>query len=350
MTWRQPSSVKFRHTAFESQRTITQRRWPCPTTASSQIERLKTRVGEARGHPSIGRRRRSTKAAISHWRAIRPSREFRRRASVPNPHRLFQAGRIAPRVFWDYNFSIRPAGWLSPSFLHPSASRESRVHRDSGATTNPAASAGDVSGSAGAAEDELSEMGGAGSDPVSDRGALALAHRRGIVDFANPERLGIIGFTKDGNKPKRDLDRVVGFQAHAFRSMPDVDLPSGTQWRIADLQLVSLLKHDPPAAYLSQNLPRMDELRQAATRPLDSFEFASLDRLRRGEELIVAEGSLTIRMLGAIRAARQCIECHDVTRGTLLGAFSYRLRRATEEGEPAPNEPQPPRRATRPPT
>lgn len=32
-------------------------------------------------------------------------------------------------------------------------------------------------------------------------------------------------------------------------------------------------------------------------------------------------------MLGAVRASNDCRQCHQVPRGTLLGAFSYELRR-----------------------
>ena len=34
-----------------------------------------------------------------------------------------------------------------------------------------------------------------------------------------------------------------------------------------------------------------------------------------------------IEMLGALRATKQCMQCHQVPSGTLLGAFSYELRR-----------------------
>jgi hypothetical protein len=32
-------------------------------------------------------------------------------------------------------------------------------------------------------------------------------------------------------------------------------------------------------------------------------------------------------MVGALRAARQCLECHEGRRGDLLGTFSYVLQR-----------------------
>ncbi len=38
-------------------------------------------------------------------------------------------------------------------------------------------------------------------------------------------------------------------------------------------------------------------------------------------------------MLGSVRAASQCVECHSVKRGTLLVAFTYTLHRAPAKTE-----------------
>ena len=54
-------------------------------------------------------------------------------------------------------------------------------------------------------------------------------------------------------------------------------------WAIRTIELVSLLKHPEPMVYLSDHLPRMDELRGARVRPLDAFERESLPALRRRE-------------------------------------------------------------------
>src|SRR5260370_2629567 len=101
---------------------------------------------------------------------------------------------------------------------------------------------------------------------------------------------------------------------------------TGPGWLVQALDLLSLLKHEEPVAYLSEHLPRMDELREAKTRPLDAFERDALEVLRRGEDLKVQNASREIRMLGSIRAVKQCLQCHEVERGDLLCAFSYRLR------------------------
>jgi hypothetical protein len=58
---------------------------------------------------------------------------------------------------------------------------------------------------------------------------------------------------------------------------------------------------------------------------MDSFEKRSLNRMRAGEDVIIEPGGHRIRMLGSLRATKQCLECHSVDRGELLGAFSYEL-------------------------
>ena len=71
----------------------------------------------------------------------------------------------------------------------------------------------------------------------------------------------------------------------------------------------------------------MQELPNVPVRPLSEFEVGAVKSMRNGEELIVRGGSAHLRMVGALRAGYQCLECHQVPRGTLLGAFTYRLSR-----------------------
>ena len=74
----------------------------------------------------------------------------------------------------------------------------------------------------------------------------------------------------------------------------------------------------------------MDEVANddVPTRPLNTFEADALQRLRTEEDLVISSEGSEYRMLGSLRAANQCLDCHSVDRGTLLGAFSYQLRRA----------------------
>jgi hypothetical protein len=153
---------------------------------------------------------------------------------------------------------------------------------------------------------------------------LDVFHLRGQVNFIASSSLGYI----------KDRDRVAGFQPHQFRSMPEVgdwrargEKPPKEQWAVARLELVSLLKHERPAVYVSTELPRMEQLKKAKTRSLDEFEAEALKRLYKGEDVVADAAVNQIRLVGSLRAAKQCQECHSVSRGALLGAFTYDLQR-----------------------
>ena len=104
--------------------------------------------------------------------------------------------------------------------------------------------------------------------------------------------------------------------------------PQWDEWEVADWELVSLMKHDPPVAYASSDLQKMHRLRAFATRPLDKLEKGALAKLRKGESLVVENGVNAIRVMGAVHARAKCIKCHrDKKVGDLLGAFSYELHR-----------------------
>jgi hypothetical protein len=147
--------------------------------------------------------------------------------------------------------------------------------------------------------------------PLREGSDLLNVHLENMVDFLNPFGFGYI----------RDRDHVAGFRPHQFQK----GLRSPQRWRINRLELVGLLKYEEPVVYLSANLPRMDELSQAATRSLDTFEKESLGRLLRGDDLMIQETPQQMRMFGSIRAGQTCLRCHSVQRGELLGAFSYRM-------------------------
>lgn len=146
------------------------------------------------------------------------------------------------------------------------------------------------------------------SGPIPSDGLLSL-HVASVLDFVNPMGFGFI----------KDREHVAGFQAHYISESPK----ESERWKLQRLDLIGLLLHKEPVAYVSEHLPRMDELRAAPTRSPDEFETIGLSALRGGDDLFVRERGVECRMLGALRAARQCLSCHDVERGELLGAFSY---------------------------
>jgi hypothetical protein len=99
-------------------------------------------------------------------------------------------------------------------------------------------------------------------------------------------------------------------------------------WTLERLELVSLLKFDEPRVYVLDHLPRMDQLSgdDVPTRPLDEFEADALPQLRTAEDIVIDDSAKPLRMLGSLRAADQCRDCHSVARGELLGAFTYFLQ------------------------
>jgi hypothetical protein len=148
-----------------------------------------------------------------------------------------------------------------------------------------------------------------------DTGPLYDLHWNSLADFVHPEGFGYV----------RDRGHVAGFQVHQFSRTPE----PGESWRLQTIELVGLALHDAPVVYVAPHLPRMDELREAPTRPPDAFEAAGLESLRSGEDLVVRGTADGLRMLGALRSTEQCLACHGGERGDLVGAFSYTLRRAT---------------------
>jgi hypothetical protein len=137
-------------------------------------------------------------------------------------------------------------------------------------------------------------------------------HEAGVVDFVYPDRFGFF----------KDRRHVAGFQPHRFSEIP----PFPTRLRLQTIDLVGLVRHEEPVAYVSDSLPSMEELREAPTRPLDPFEELGLKALRGGDTLFVRDTTGGLRALGAIRSVKQCLACHGGQRGDLLGAFSYTLQ------------------------
>lgn len=150
---------------------------------------------------------------------------------------------------------------------------------------------------------------------------LETIHHLGRFDFLHPARMGFV----------ESIDHIIGFQSHRFSRLP-VSLDSAPKpWEVERLELVSLMKHASPRVYLSEHLPRMEELATAPTRELTVFEAQSLEMLRLSQDLVVDERSADeLQMLGALRANNTCQKCHSVQPGELLGALSYQLRRTSD--------------------
>ena len=165
--------------------------------------------------------------------------------------------------------------------------------------------------------------------PYESKG-LECLHMASRYDFLDPDGFGVAIETPL---------KVTGFVEHAFHYPPTSDLGDSSQWTILRLELVSLLKFAEPRIYVLDHLPRMDQLSSdnAPTRPLDAFESEALAKLWRDEDIVVKNEGSAYRMLGSLRAAKQCLDCHGVQRGELLGAFSYSLRHEAGPAGPKGN-------------
>ena len=91
---------------------------------------------------------------------------------------------------------------------------------------------------------------------------------------------------------------------------------------LSRLELVSLLKFDTPRVYVSnQNLPQLDQSHKAPTRALNPFETAALALLEKGEDFVFNEHGPHILAFGSLRAGTECLKCHEVQRGGLVGGL-----------------------------
>jgi hypothetical protein len=150
--------------------------------------------------------------------------------------------------------------------------------------------------------------------PGVDQDKLLSLHDQGLADFLNSERMGYV----------KDREHVAGFDSHRFKQVPELYASGDSQrWVVQRLELVGLLSHDRPVVYVTEHLPDLEELGDAAVRELDEFEQDALRQLRTERDIVTADHGSSIRMLGAVRASQSCLECHQVQRGELLGAFSY---------------------------
>jgi len=138
----------------------------------------------------------------------------------------------------------------------------------------------------------------------------------------------------------KDRNQVAGFEKHAFMYLPTVHQPAPVNqaakgapvekvtWKVERMELISLLKHKQPLAYVTGNLPRMEDVEDAGTRGLNTFESDGLKQLVAGEDVVIQAHANRLTMIGSVRATQNCLKCHSVKRGQLLGAFSYDIVRS----------------------
>lgn len=111
---------------------------------------------------------------------------------------------------------------------------------------------------------------------------------------------------------------------HSRRVALDSDVYS-----VESLELVGILKQEEPIVYRPMPHRTGGGRHFSVSRKLTEFESKSLARLRQGEDLLLDQTEQGTFLIGAVRAQASCLECHtEKKQGDLLGAFTYKLRRA----------------------
>ena len=117
-----------------------------------------------------------------------------------------------------------------------------------------------------------------------------------------------------------------GFASHFIPYGGDLPVPSGRE-TLDRLELIGLQQKVPVVYTPFSHTSRPDPA--VKSRTLTAFEERALSDFRKGRDIAVdASKDGPDACVGAIRATRTCIECHDGSKtGDLLGAFSYRFSR-----------------------
>ena len=119
------------------------------------------------------------------------------------------------------------------------------------------------------------------------------------------------------------LRRLVNFDAPEYRPIEI----NGKIYSVEALELISLNAGKQPQVYINTaGYPVRKHYKNRKTREPLPFEIAAVKQISRRQDVIFDGNAKTPRFVGAIRARKNCLQCHDARVGELLGAFSYRLR------------------------
>ena len=102
-----------------------------------------------------------------------------------------------------------------------------------------------------------------------------------------------------------------------------------TEWKIARLQLISMMKHTPSGTVNNHPIITACEKHDASSETLNAFEHRAVAELESNpaEKVVMNSSDGENQVVGPLRAVGHCTKCHQVADGTLLGVFSYRLIR-----------------------
>lgn len=116
-------------------------------------------------------------------------------------------------------------------------------------------------------------------------------------------------------------ERMVNLNNPRFRKV----YADGMRYRVGRVQLLSPNGGNAPFAYATAMDADKEQIKHATHEPVGNAEVDAIAKLKDGMTVVLAGNEGHREMIGAIRATASCTQCHDVTEGTLLGAFKYPL-------------------------
>jgi len=150
-------------------------------------------------------------------------------------------------------------------------------------------------------------------EPTATRPALTVdnfepIHARYVQEFVDTEGFGM----------SRVISNPFFQESHPFTI-------NHHEYNVTQLELISLLEHNPPAIYITSGRPSKDFLAHSETRPLTTVEQTLLQSIVSGQNVVITPDQNGLIMLGALRPQTACLECHDTNEQNLLGVFIYHL-------------------------
>ncbi len=138
----------------------------------------------------------------------------------------------------------------------------------------------------------------------------------------NPETFG---------NPEEDLERsIVTYDPLVRLLEASNERAVRTEWKIARLQLISLMKQTASDSVSNHRKLTACETYESSPETMNAFEQRAVAQLETNpaEKVVTTSSDCEIQLVGPLRAVGHCTKCHQVADGTLLGVFSYRLTRS----------------------
>ena len=137
--------------------------------------------------------------------------------------------------------------------------------------------------------------------------------------------------TETFGNPEEDLERsIVTYDPLVRLLEASNERAIRTEWKIARLQLFSLVKQTASDSVSHHRKPKVWETYESSTEKLNAFEQRAVAQLESNpaEKVVLTSSDGEIQVVGPLQAVERCTKCHQVADGTLLGVFSYRLTRS----------------------